>query len=175
MDTVCVETGKKGLVNALKCGSAAVFRNKFLCFRGCRREHLWSEQSCSSSHGLRSMSSLPPTAPGISTGCSLGPGIWVRTSNELLLIQKPLIAWEHSFLWWLPRPALCPEIVVCGSLGGLGHGLSVVGELWPPGHSWNMGASRTPSTPWDSRLNCPPGYVLGTWDGFHSSPELCLS
>lgn len=60
---------------ALKCGNAAVFRNKFLCFGGCGREHLWSEQCCSSSRRLHSGSWLPPAAPGISTGCSLGPGI----------------------------------------------------------------------------------------------------
>lgn len=131
-DTVYVETGKKGY--AFKCGNAAVFRDKFLCFRGCGREHLWSEQNGSSSSGLCSVSCLPPPAPGTSTACSLGPGIWVRISNVLFLIQKPQIAWEHSFLWWLPRPGLCPEIVVRGSVGGLGHGLSTVGELWPLRH-----------------------------------------
>lgn len=130
---LCRNRGE-GTGYALKCGNAAAFRNKFLCFRGCGREHLWSEQCCSSSRRLHSVSWLPPTAPGISTGCSLGPGIWVRTSNVLLLIQKPLIAQEHSFLWWLPRPGLCPEIVVCGSAGGLGHRFSTVGEHWPLGH-----------------------------------------
>lgn len=149
-------------------------RNKILCFRGSGREPLWSEQSCCSSHRLCSVSCLPPTAPGISTGCSLGPGIWVKTSNVLLLIQKPLISWEHSFLWWLPRPGLCPEIVVCGSVGGLGHGLNTVGELWPLGH-WADGRQQDSSIPGDSRLSHPSGHVLGTWDGFHSSPELCLS
>lgn len=43
---------EEGTGYALKCGNAAVFRNKFLCFRGCGREHLWREQICSSSRGL---------------------------------------------------------------------------------------------------------------------------
>lgn len=131
---------EEGTGYALKCGNAAVFRNKFLCFRGCGKEHLWCEQNCSSSRGLRSVSCLPPAAPGTSTGCSLGPGIWVRTSNVLLLVKKPLIAWEQLFLVVTPQARALP---------------------------WNCGVWLS-WWPWPQAQHCgralTPGASLGRWE-----------
>lgn len=156
--TVYLETGKKCC--ALKCGNAAVFRNQSLCFRGV--EGSTCAVSRIAKHSRAVLCELPaPAAPGTSPGCSLGPGIWVRTSDVLLLMQKPPIAGSTLSCGGSPGQSPALKLWHEAQLVALAMGSA----LWESSDLWGipgqMGGSRAPCTPWTAGSAVPLGMCWG--------------